>query len=120
MMPLIEVDLDRSLYEAKGEAISREIHQSQIDALGTTPNDVFQVFRPHDPGEFRFHPTFGGVDRRSLILIRITLVHKHSVVVKKSLYKAMSERLESIGIRPDDVMIALVENGFEDWYAGHE
>ncbi len=117
-VPLIEVNLDRKLYEEKGEGISREIHQAQIDALGIAPEDLFQVFNPHEPGELKFDPTYGGVDRRSLMVIRITIVHRHSVVVKKGLYTAILDRLAVIGIRPDDVQIALVENGFEDWFAG--
>jgi hypothetical protein len=118
MVPLIQVDLERKLYDEKSEAISREIHQAQIDALGTAPDDLFQVFRPHEPGELKFDPTYGGVDRRSLLVIQIIAVHKHSVAVKKGLYKAILDRLAAIGIRPDDVQIALVENGFEDWFAG--
>ena len=118
-MPLIEIDLDRAVYEELGDAISREIHQAQLETLHMTPTDVFQVFRPREPGELKFHPTHGGVDRRSLIVIRITPVHKHPVAVKKALYQAISDRFASIGIRPDDILIALIENGFEDWFAGH-
>ncbi|MCU1510060.1 MAG: tautomerase family protein [Glaciihabitans sp.] len=118
MVPLIQVELDRKLYDEKGDEISREIHQAQIDALGTAPDDLFQIFHPHEPGELKFNPTYGGVDRRSLMVIRITLVHRHSVVTKKGLYKAILDRLAAIGVRADDVQIALVENGFEDWFAG--
>jgi hypothetical protein len=27
-------------------------------------------------------------------------------------------RLEGLGIRREDIVIAVAENGFEDWYAG--
>jgi hypothetical protein len=117
-MPLIQVDLDRALYEAKHVELSAEIHQAQIDSLGVPADDLFQVFRPHEPGELKFDPTYGGVDRQSLVLIRITMVHMYSVAKKRELYAAIVNRLVAIGVRSEDILIAVVENGFEDWYAG--
>jgi hypothetical protein len=117
-MPLIQVDLDRDTYDRLGEQLSAEIHQAQIDALEIPADDLFQVFRPHDPGELKFDPGFGGVDRQNLMVIRITMVHKYPVAIKKGLYAAIAERLERLGIRHEDLQIAVVENGFEDWYAG--
>lgn len=117
-MPLIQIDLDRTLYNEKHEEISREIHQAQIDALAIPADDLFQVFRPHDAGEIKFDPTYNGVDRQNLVVIHITMVHKYSVAMKKGLYKHIVERLAAVGIRPEDIQIAVVENGFEDWYAG--
>ena len=117
-MPLIEVDLDRAVYDAKHEQISAEIHQAQIDALAIPADDLFQIFRPHEAGELKFDPTYGGVDRQSLMVIHITMVHRYPVTLKKALYKAIVERLEAIGIRHEDIQIAVVENGYEDWYAG--
>lgn len=118
MLPLVQVDLGRELYEEKCEEISRELQQAQIDTLGTAPDDLFQVYYPHQRGEFRFDVRYGGVDRQSLIVVRITLVHKHSVAVKNRLYASILDRLAALGIRPDEVLIAIVENGFEDWCAG--
>ncbi len=117
-MPLIQVDLDRALYEAKHEELSREIHQAQIDALDIPADDLFQVFRPHDAGELKFDPTYGGVDRQNLLLIRITMVHRYPVAIKRDLYKAIVDRLAALGVRREDIQIAVVENGYEDWYAG--
>jgi hypothetical protein len=117
-MPNIQVDLDRALYEEKGDQLSTEIHQAQIDALGIPADDLFQVFRPHEPGEIKYSPSYGGVDRQSLVQIRITMVHMYSVSTKQKLYHAIVERLGKIGVRSEDILIAVVENGFEDWYAG--
>ncbi|HEY0247067.1 MAG TPA: tautomerase family protein [Gryllotalpicola sp.] len=117
-MPLIQVDLDRTVYEELHEQLSREIHQAQIEALEIPADDLFQVFRPHEPGELTFDPTYGGVDRQNLMVIRITMVHRYPVATKKELYRAIVERLAALGIRPADIQIAVVENGYEDWYAG--
>ena len=117
-MPLIQIDLERELFDAKKEEISKAVHDAQIEVLNAPEDDLFQVYRPHEPGEFVFSPTFGGVDRQHLFLIRITMVHLHPVAAKQRLYEAMTSRLAAVGVRPDDVLICIVENGFEDWWAG--
>lgn len=117
-MPLIQVDLERDLFESHHEELSRAIHDAQIDSLGVPADDLFQVFRPHGPGEIKFDPGYNGVDRQHLFLIRITMVHKYSVASKQKLYGAIVERLGQHGVRAEDIQICVVENGFEDWYAG--
>ena len=117
-MPLIQVDLERDLFERLHEELSRGIHDAQIEALGIPVDDLFQVFRPHDAGELTFDPGYNGVDRQHLVLIRITMVHMYSVAIKQKLYRAIVERLGQHGVRAEDILISVVENGFEDWYAG--
>ena len=117
-MPLVRVDLDRTLFAAKRAEISREIHQAQIDALEIPADDLFQVFHPHDDGELIFDPTYGGVDRQNLVVVHLTMVHRYPVVTKRGLYRAIVTRLQGVGIRPEDIQICIVENGYEDWYAG--
>lgn len=117
-MPLIQIDLERELFDSSKDKISKAVHDAQLEVLDAPEDDLFQVYRPHEPGEFVFSPTFGGVDRQQLLLIRITMVHMHPVAAKQKLYDAMTGRLADVGVRPDDVMICIVENGFEDWFAG--
>jgi putative AlgH/UPF0301 family transcriptional regulator len=45
-------------------------------------------------------------------------VHRYPVILKEQLYRNIIRRLSTIGIRPEDVLIALVENGYEDWKPG--
>lgn len=117
-MPLIQVDLDRELYESSIDAIGDAIHDAQIEALGIPADDRFQVFRPHGPGELRFDPGYNGVERRSLLLIQVTAVHMYPVGVKRRFFETVVAKLALLGVRGEDVLISLVENGFEDWYAG--
>lgn len=117
-MPLIQVHLSRAVYEECHEEIGRAIHDAQIEALGIPVDDRFQVFSPHPDGELKFDAGYNGVDRRNLLLIRVTAVHMYSTAVKQAFFRAVVDRLELLGIRPEDVLICLVENGFDDWYAG--
>lgn len=117
-MPLVQVDLPRALFDEKGGKISSEIHQALIDSLVIPADDKFQVFRPRDEGEIIFDPGYNGVDRRSLVLIQILMVHMYPVDRKRELYRHIVTRLDAIGVRPEDIQIAVSENGYEDWYAG--
>lgn len=117
-MPLVQVDLPRLLLQEQGTQISAEIHQALIDALEMPADDKFQVFRPREAGELVFDPGYGGVDRRSLILIQVLMVHRYTVEQKRELYRHIVTRLAAIGVRREDIQIAVTENHYEDWYAG--
>lgn len=117
-MPLIEIHLDAELYQAKSDQIGQAIHEAQIEVLDIPPVDRFQLFQPRRPGELRFDPTYGGVDRQSLVLIKIIMVARYPVKLKRALFEAIATRLEPVGIRHQDLLICLSENHYEDWYAG--
>jgi phenylpyruvate tautomerase PptA (4-oxalocrotonate tautomerase family) len=117
-MPLVQVDLPQPVFAEKGARISDEIHQAFIDALAIPADDKFQIFRPREVGELIFDPGYGGVDRRSLIVIQVLMVHMYPVERKRELYRHIVTRLSALGIRREDIQIAVTENGYEDWYAG--
>lgn len=117
-MPLIQVHLSRDVFDKSHEDIGEAIHQAQVDALGIPADDRFQIFQPHDGGELKFDPGYNAVDRRGLLVIRIIAVRMYDTATKQALFKAVVDRLEPLGIRPEDVLISLTENGVEDWYAG--
>jgi hypothetical protein len=117
-MPLVQIDLPRPLFDKLGTQISEEIHQAFIDSLDIPADDKFQIFRPRDAGELVFDPGYGGVDRQSLIVIQILMVHRYPVDLKRELYRHIVTRLGAIGIRREDIQIGVTENQYEDWYAG--
>lgn len=117
-MPLVQIDLNRSLYEAQRDAISDAIHDAQIEVLGIPADDRFQVFRPYEDGERRLRFNSDYDDRPNQIIVHLTMVRQYSVATKVALYKRILVNLGKLGIAPGDVHIPVVENGFEDWYAG--
>ena len=87
-MPLIQVDLERELFETSHAEIGDAIHDAQIEALGIPADDRFQVFSPHGVDELKFDPGYNDVDRRSLLLIRVTAVHMYPAAVKRRFFEA--------------------------------
>ena len=102
-MPLVQIDLDRALFSAKGQQISTEIHlaQVEIEELAIPLEDKFQIFRPHDEGEIIGDPGYNGVDRRQMIVIRMLMVNRYPVALKNRLFRNIARRLASIGIARD-------------------
>jgi len=116
-VPLVQIDLPRTLYEEKGSQISTEVHQALIESIDTPANDKFQIFRPRDLGELVFG-TYPGVDRRTLVVLQILMVHHYTVEQKREMFRCIVTRLAAIGIRREDTFIGVTENAYEDWYAG--
>jgi hypothetical protein len=117
-LPFIQVHLSREAFDSSHEEIGLAIHEAQIDALGIPADDRFQVFQPHDVGEIKFDPGYNGVDRQNLVVIRVTAVHMYSTAIKQLFFRTVVDKLKPVGIRSEDVLICLTENGFDDWYAG--
>lgn len=117
-MPFIHVHLTREVFDSSHDEIGLAIHEAQIEALGIPADDRFQVFQPHDAGEIKFDPGYNGVDRQNLLVIQVTAVHMYSTATKQLFFRTVVDKLKPLGIRSEDVLISLTENGFDDWYAG--
>ena len=94
------------------------MHQAQLDALDIPSDDLFQIFTPHGPGELRFDPGYNGVDRQRLLLLRITMVHMYPGRDEAAPVPGHRRAVRDAGVRAEDILISVVENGYEDWYAG--
>jgi len=116
-MPFVKIYLRRDHHADRLRAIGDAVHEALVAQANVPVDDRFQVF--HVGNEIDAHPTYGGVARSDqLVIVEITLNAGRTVEVKKNLYADMARRLEAVGIRPDDVMISLVEVVKENWSFG--
>ena len=90
-------------------------------SVGAPKNDRFQVVGEHDPENFLFDPHYLGIHRSDdLVIIQITWNEGRTVEQKKALYKAIVDGLgANPGLRPEDVLINLVDVKKENWSYGH-
>jgi hypothetical protein len=117
-VPLFEIDLDESL-RPKRQQISDAIHQAMLHGLSGSPTDRFQVFRFHaDSAEIVFDPNHGGVNRASVVWIRVAMNHKFDVATKKGFYRKLADQMDAIGVRHEDLLVSILEYDFDDVYAG--
>ena len=120
-MPLVRIDLLAGTSPQYRKAIADGVHQALIDALAIPPDDRFQVISEHSPEDLLYDPQYLGVKRSlKVVFIQITLSFGRKPQQKRKLYKRIVELLAaSPGVRPEDVLINLVEVSWENWSFGN-
>jgi 4-oxalocrotonate tautomerase len=119
-MPLVKIYLRKGKSREYLRSVSDAVHQALVATANVPPDDRFHVIEPMDGDLLIAHPSYGGVNRsEDLIIVEITLNAGRTVEVKKSLYAAIASRLgAAVDVRPDDVLISLVEVAKENWSFG--
>ena len=120
-MPLARIDLAQGKSDEYRSTIGEVVYQAMVDILKAPKDDRFQVITEHPPGELFYDPSYLGIDRSdNIVLVQITLSTGRKPAQKRKLYKQMSEILaKSPGLRPQDLMINLVEVAWENWSFGN-
>ena len=82
---------------------------------------IFRCCANTSPKHFVFDPSYLGIERtEGVVFIQITLNEGRTTAQKKLLYKTIADRLkERLGIRPEDVLVNLVEVKKENWSFGN-
>lgn len=119
-MPFVKIFLRRGKSPEYLRSLADSVHEALVAQANVPADDRFQVIEQLDDDLLIAHPSYGGVSRsRDLVIVEITLNAGRTVDIKKSLYADMAVRLEkSVDLRPDDLMISLVEVTKENWSFG--
>ena len=119
-MPLVRITLRRGKTpEVLGE-LSNAVHEALVATANVPADDRFHVIEEVEPEHLVAHATYGGVERsENVVFVQITLNAGRTVDVKRALYADIAKRLqESVDVRPDDVLVSLVEVTKENWSFG--
>jgi 4-oxalocrotonate tautomerase len=119
-MPLVRIDLRKGKDAAYRQEIGRVVYEAMV-GVGVPEKDCFEVIAEHDADNFLFDASYLGIERTDdLVIVQITWNEGRTVEQKKALYKAIADGLAtSPGIRPQDVVINLVEVKKENWSFGN-
>ena len=119
-MPFVKLYLRKGKSPEYLRELSEAVHQALVTQANVPADDQFQVIHQLDAECMVAHPTYGGVSRSAdLIIIEITLNVGRTLDIKKNLYADLAARLgKAIDVRPDDVMVSLVEVTKENWSFG--
>lgn len=115
-MPLVRVDMHDTL-AGKRQEMSAAIHRGLVAGLEMTPDDLFQLFRLHPQGDLFYTTAFPNADRTDIVYIQILLARIYTPEIKQRACRAIVDELARVGIKRDNVLIALTENDGSDWYA---
>ena len=120
-MPLVRISLREGKPETYRRALADGIHRAMVDAINVPPLDRFQVITEHPAESLIYDPAYLGIVRSDdMVFVQITLNAGRSTEQKRALYARMAELLQaSPGLRPQDLLISLVEVSQENWSFGN-
>ena len=120
-MPLTRIDLPRGKSAEYRATLRDVVYTTLNEVVGVPDGDRFEVVNEHDAENLKISPDFLGIERSpDAVLIQITLNEGRTVERKQALYAALAKGLqERLGMRPEDVVISLVEVKKENWSFGN-
>lgn len=119
-MPLVKLYLRKGKSPEYIRSVADAMHEALVAAANVPADDRFQIIQQLEDDRLIANPSYGGVSRsRDLIVVEITLNSGRTVEIKKKLYPEIVARLgRAADVRPDDVLISLVEVSKENWSFG--
>jgi len=119
-MPLVRISLREGKSEQYRKAVADGVHRAMVEGAGVPEQDRFQIISEHPPSGLIYDPTYLGIQRTNdIVMVQITLSTGRKLAQKRQLFKRMAEILgENPGLRPQDLMINLVEVAWENWSFG--
>ena len=118
-MPLVRITLRQGKAPEFLRGISAAVHEALVTQAGVPPDDLFQVIDEVPPANLIANPTYAGCQRsEDVMFVEITLNAGRTLEVKRALYADIAARLAEVGVRPDDVLVNLVEVQKMDWSFG--
>jgi len=97
--------------------MSAAIHAALVDRWKMPADDLFQIFQVHTEGDLFYSPTFPDAERTDIIFVQILAFNGYTPDQKQDAAAEIVERLAALGIKRDNILIAVTENGDGDWHA---
>ncbi|OBI37008.1 tautomerase [Mycobacterium sp. E1386] len=119
-MPLLYIDLIEGRTPSEVRALLDAVHESVVEAFGVPPRDRYQVVRTHPAHEIVALDTGLGISRSSNQVIINVVSRRRTRAMKEKFYELLATNLaERCGLDPADLIVAITENGDENWSFGH-
>jgi 4-oxalocrotonate tautomerase len=120
-MPLVRISLREGTTPEYRKAIAEGVHQAIVEAMAVPAQDRFQVISEYKAGDLIYDADYLDVKRSGkIVFVQITLSTGRKPGQKRALFKRMAELLaKSPGLRPEDLLINLVEVSWENWSFGN-
>ena len=120
-MPLVRIAVPTGKSPGYRKAISEGVQRALVETFDVPKDDLFQIITEHEPNTALVRSSgYLGVDySNDLIMIQVTANDTRTVEQKKRLFRRIADHLsENPGLRPEDILISLVEVKKENWSFG--
>ena len=120
-MPFVRIDLSKKHPEGFAQQVGEIVYEVMTTHINVPKDDKFQVITKHDSQELVAPKSYLGIEySEEVIFIQVTLNEGRTTELKKKFYKAICEGLvEKLKVRPQDIVINLIEVNKENWSFGN-
>jgi phenylpyruvate tautomerase PptA (4-oxalocrotonate tautomerase family) len=120
-MPFVRIDLSNKHPEGFSQQVGDIVYAAMRQTINVPENDKFQVITRHESNELVAPANYLGIDYSGeIIFIQVTLNTGRTTEMKKAFYKEICDGLvEKLNVRPQDIVINLVEVDKENWSFGN-
>ena len=120
-MPFVRIDLSKKHPEGFAQQVGEIVYEVMTTHINVPKDDKFQVITKHESQELVMPKSYLGIEYSdNIVFIQITLNEGRTTEMKKMFYKAICEGLvEKLKVRPQDIVINLVEVNKENWSFGN-
>jgi phenylpyruvate tautomerase PptA (4-oxalocrotonate tautomerase family) len=120
-MPLVRIDTTQRLDAQRRRAMGNAVHRALVETINVPPDDRFQVIVGHADAELNVTPGYLGIEHApDVVLVQITISIGRTVEQKKALFERIADGVAEAGaVRPEDVIVNLVEVVKENWSFGN-
>jgi len=119
-MPLVRISHRAGVTDAYRQSLSDGVQEAMTCTVNVPADDRFHILTEHASGLI-FDAHYLDIERSpNSVAIQITLRKGRTVEMKQALYRRIVENLAmQPGVRPEDILICLVENDLADWSFGN-
>lgn len=120
-MPLVHISLRIGKSDAYRQAIFDGVYQAMRDTFSVPEDDQFMTITEHDPSNFRYGASYLDILRTDdVVFIQISAMNSRTAEQKKALFARIVELLsKDPGMRPEDVLVNILEGVKENWSLGN-
>jgi phenylpyruvate tautomerase PptA (4-oxalocrotonate tautomerase family) len=118
-MPLVHIDLEEGRSAEQLALLANAVYGVEREVFAAPEDDRYIIINEHKPGRMFLGSTGLGYLRSSDAMVICFTQQNRDREQKEALYRSLAEKLhDAIGLRPEDLVVAIVANQIEDWSFG--
>lgn len=119
-MPLVRITQQDVRTPEQSRQLADLVQEVMLELFNAPPGDRYQIVETLPVGSIIAEDTGLGIERSDGVVILHITQQGRDAQQKQAIYAALAERLSGAGlVRPEDLIVSVVENRFEDWSFGH-
>ncbi len=120
-MPFTQISLKKGQSSTYRSTLMEQVYLAMRAIINIPENDRFATITELEPDNINNSGNYAGIERSAdVVFIQITLNAGRSLAKKQALYAEIARRLaDKPGVRPEDIVISLLEVPQENWSLGH-